>query len=235
MKGVKVCTICARRGSKGVPGKNIRTINGKPLISHTIEFALESAIFDAVAVTSDDDRVVEIAQRYPGVSVVCRPVEMATDHASKLPAIKHAVRWLEADGLVADTVVDLDPTSPLRIQEDLVGVLEILSEPDCSNVVTGCVSRRNPYFNMVEVDDSGTVALCKPPLTPILSRQTAPVCYDMNASIYAWKRSALFSSDVLFGTGTRLFQMPVERSLDIDSEWDFRLVANLLSDRHSPA
>jgi N-acylneuraminate cytidylyltransferase/CMP-N,N'-diacetyllegionaminic acid synthase len=208
-------------------------VGGKPLISHTIEFALESALFDAIVVTSDDDRVMEIARRYSGVSVVGRPTEMATDLASKIPAIKHAVSWLDSAGIMADTVVDLDPTSPLRIQEDLVGVLKLLAEPDCSNVITGCVARRNPYFNMVEIDDSGSVSLCKPPLVPILSRQTAPVCYDMNASIYAWKRSALFSSDVLFNSGTRMFQMPVERSLDIDSELDFRFVANLLSEGHT--
>jgi len=224
-----VSTICARGGSKGVPKKNIREIAGKPLLVYTIEFAIAAGCFDAIIVTSDDDQVLEIATRFESVYAIKRPLELATDTAPKLPAIRHALAHSDQLGIVADIVVDFDPTSPLRSQEDLRGVLDLLATADCSNVITGCVSRRNPYFNMVEVNGDGLVTISKKPPSPISSRQEAPVCYDMNASIYAWKRGCLDSQDGLFGPATRFYEMPPERSLDIDTALDLEIVSQLLA------
>lgn len=226
-----VCTICARAGSKGLPGKNLRELAGQPLICHTIEFALKTEKFTHVVVTSDSREILDIARSYEAVTCVVRPGELAGDVISKLPAIQHALGVLEITEKPPAVVVDLDPTAPLRELEDLDGVLKLLDSNGCTNVVTGCVARRNPYFNLVEVDGLGRVQPSKSLAVPVTSRQTAPKCFDMNSSIYAWHLNELLGSTHLFGAGTRLYEMPEERSRDIDSEFDFQLVEYLLTKR----
>lgn len=229
----RICTICARGGSKGVKGKNIRSIGGLPLIAHSLRQAIFSGLFDVVAVSSDSDDILSTATKYGATNLVHRPLEMATDTAPKLPVVRHCVSQVESNlGIRFQTCVDLDATSPLRSVQDISEVLQILEGGDCNNVITGMPSRRSPYFNMVEVGDDGVVALSKSANPPIYRRQDAPNCYDMNASIYAWKRDVLMSSSTgLFNSGTRLYVMPEERSIDIDSELDFQFVEFLLNQK----
>lgn len=229
----RICTICARGGSKGVKGKNIRSIGGLPLIAHSLRQAISSGLFDVVAVSSDSNDILSMATQYGATNLVHRPLEMATDTAPKLPVVRHCVSQVESNlGIRFQTCVDLDATSPLRSVQDISEVLQILEGGDCNNVITGMPSRRSPYFNMVEVGDDGVVALSKSVNPPIYRRQDAPNCYDMNASIYAWKRDVLISSSTgLFNSGTRLYVMPEERSIDIDSELDFQFVEFLLNQK----
>ncbi|MBI2095277.1 MAG: acylneuraminate cytidylyltransferase family protein [Candidatus Omnitrophica bacterium] len=225
----RLCTICARGGSKGVKNKNIRLLLGKPLIAHTLEQAKTSGLFQAAAVTSDSEEILKIAGKWGADFVVKRPAKLATDRAPKLPAIRHCVREVEARArLIFDTVCDLDPTSPLRNAQDITGAVRLLEQGGAGNVITGAPARRSPYFNLVELGPKGTVRLSKPPKTAVFCRQDAPKCYDMNASIYVWRRDALFEAESLFNRDTRLYQMPPERSLDIDSELDLELVGYLM-------
>ena len=224
----RICTICARGGSKGIKNKNIRELLGKPLITYTLGQAKASKLFQAVAVTSDSDEILEIAKNSGADFLVKRPKELATDQAPKLPAIRHCVREVEARTRLAfETVCDLDPTSPLRETRDIAGAVRLLEESGVTNVITGAPARRSPYFNLVEAE-GGVARLSKPPKTPVLRRQDSPKCYDMNASIYVWRRDRLFESDSIFNPDTRLYEMPPERSLDIDSELDFELVEFLM-------
>lgn len=223
-----VATICARGGSKGVPRKNIRMIAGKPLIAHTIEQARACGLFSAIGLSSDDHEILEIARNFGVEYVVERPSELATDGAPKLPAIRHCVEAMEVHVGRATIVIDLDPTSPLRALGDITGALRLLQETRCSNVITGCRSRRSPYFNLVELTPSGEVELVKHAQPPIRRRQDAPTTFDMNASIYVWHRDELFASDDVIRSGTRLFEMPESRSHDIDTELDFQIVELLL-------
>lgn len=227
----RLCTICARGGSKGVKGKNLRLLAGKPLIVHSLEQARRSGLFAVIGVSSDSDDILRTAGEWGADYLVKRPAVMASDTAGKLPAIRHCAETIEKRCKTAfDTFVDLDCTSPLRTIEDIRDAIALLEAGDAGNVVTGMPSRRSPYFNLVEVDERGGVHLSKPPKTPIARRQDAPPCYDMNASIYVWRRAALFSdSDTVLGDDARLFIMPEERSIDIDSELDFRFVEFLLS------
>jgi N-acylneuraminate cytidylyltransferase/CMP-N,N'-diacetyllegionaminic acid synthase len=139
------------------------------------------------------------------------------------------VLQVELNHFEVDVIVDLDTTSPLRTSDDILGCLTLFRDSGCSNVITGCVSRRSPYFNMVEVETDGTVRLAKS-RTPIpRRRQDTPITYDMNASIYVWRRDALFENDDAVGPQTRLFVMPEDRSHDIDTELDFEMVSFLMA------
>lgn len=228
-----IATICARGGSKGVPGKNIRLLAGIPLIAHSINHALESGVFSAVAVSSDAEEILEVAQQYGATHLVRRPANLASDSAAKIPAIRHCVESVQHSVGLVDVIVDLDATSPLRAVADIHGCLELLHHSGCPNVVTASPSRRSPYFNMLELSDEQHVRLVKTLPVGIRRRQDAPRTFDMNASIYVWRRDALFASDDVIRPETRLFVMPDARSLDIDSELDFDLVEFLISRRKS--
>ena len=227
----RICTICARGGSKGVRNKNIRNLAGKPLIAYTLEQAKASGLFDLITVSSDSPVILDIARNHGADLSVERPAELATDMAAKLPVIRHCVEEAERiSGKRFDVVVDLDATSPLRLVADIQGAVDMLEREKVSNVITATPARRSPYFNLVELGEDGVVRLSKPPEKSIVRRQDSPRCFDMNASIYAWQRAALFAYHTVFNTDTRLFVMPEERSHDIDSELDFEIV-RLLMDR----
>lgn len=230
----RICSICARGGSKGVKNKNIKMIAGKPLIAHTIEQALRVGLFDMVAVSSDSDVILETAGQYGAQLLVKRPDELATDFISKLPGIRHCVETAEKmTGTGFDIVVDMDGTSPLRNLDDIRGAVELLENTGVMNVITAAPARRSPYFNLVEVGEDGVARLSKPLANHVYRRQDSPACYDMNASIYVWTRKGLFDHPTVFNADTRLFVMPEERSMDIDNELDFQIVEILMNIRKS--
>jgi CMP-N,N'-diacetyllegionaminic acid synthase len=231
----RLCTICARGGSKGVPNKNIRQMGGKPLIAHSILQAQSSGLFDAIAVSSDSPEILDISKKSGADYSVFRPRKLASDLAPKLPVIKHCVDEVETlSGKTFDVIVDLDVTSPLRITKDIEGAVRLLEDKKVSNVITGCTARRSPYFNLVERDDKGCVRLSKTPEQTFVRRQDAPECFDMNASIYVWSRAGLIDSESIFNADTLLFVMPEERSIDVDHEWEFKYVEFLFNKRTSP-
>lgn len=228
----RLCTICARGGSKGVASKNIRPMLGKPLIAHTVCRARESGLFDAIAVSSDSEEILTIAGQWGSDLLIRRPDELATDTAAKLPAILHCLEQVEIrleDKF--DVLVDLDATSPLRSIDDIRGAVQLCEEKAVSNVITGASARRSPYFNLVELDQNGVVRLSKQIDHAVVRRQDAPRCYDMNASIYVWRRDVFVVHQAVFYDDTLLYEMPEERSLDIDSELDFELVEYLMRRR----
>jgi N-acylneuraminate cytidylyltransferase/CMP-N,N'-diacetyllegionaminic acid synthase len=191
-------------------------------------------LFAAIAVSSDSARILETAERWGADVLIERPAELATDAAPKLPAIQHAVEWAErVGGAHFDTLVDLDATSPLRSVDDVRGAVALLEESGVSQVITGTPARRSPYFNMVEIGADGAVRLVKQATGALVRRQDAPTCFDMNASIYVWSRDGLFHRSHPFNPDVRLFVMPEERSIDIDSPLDARIVRFLMeSDGH---
>jgi N-acylneuraminate cytidylyltransferase/CMP-N,N'-diacetyllegionaminic acid synthase len=229
----RVCTICARGGSRGVPNKNIRVIAGRPLIAHSVVQAKLSGLFQVIAVSSDSQEIRDCGREAGADMLIERPPDMATDVAAKVPAIVHCATTAEQmSGTRFDVVVDLDATAPLRSVEDIRGAVALLEKSDADNVITGARARRSPYFNMVERRDDGRVSLSKALSKPIVRRQDAPQCFDMNASIYVWRRDYLLEqAGATIGANTLLFEMPEERSIDIDSELDFRIVQLLLAER----
>ncbi|MAF96647.1 MAG: flagellar modification protein B [Rhodospirillaceae bacterium] len=233
----RLAIICARGGSKGIKGKNLRQLAGKPLIAHTIEQAKDSKAFAAVAVSSDSAEIFETAREWGADHVIKRPAELASDTAPKVPAIRHCAETVETEtGITFDVIVDLDATAPLRNIDDIQGVIELLEESGAANVVSAMPARRSPYFNLVERDENSRVHLSKPPKTPIARRQDSPECFDLNASVFAWTRAALFSgNDYVLGGDTLLYVMPEERSIDIDTETDFKFVEFLMTQNGTAA
>jgi CMP-N,N'-diacetyllegionaminic acid synthase len=228
----RLCTICARGGSRGVVGKNIRPLLGKPLLAWTIEQAKATGLFELVAVSSDDARIRDTAVEWGADLAIPRPDELATDVAPKLGAIRHCLEAVsQRMGTSYDVLVDLDATSPLRLPSDVTGSVEMLEATGSTNIITGAEARRSPYFNLVELQPDGSVRLAKVPERPIERRQDSPQCFDMNASIYVWRVPRFLQEPAVFYPDTRLFVMPPERSVDIDSELDFEIV-ELLMRRH---
>ncbi len=224
-----LCTICARGGSKGVPKKNIREVNGKPLIAYSIEQALESSLFDHVVVSTDCDDIANIAKQYGAEVFFKRSNELASDDSGKLPVIRDAfIRSEKQFNKKFVILVDIDATSPLRTVDDIKESVNQFIQNNNSNLISACLSHRSPYFNLIEEDKTGKIGLSKSLSGAVLRRQDAPKTYDMNASIYVWKRDAILHQDSLFLDDTGLYVMPASRSFDIDSELDFKIVSFLL-------
>lgn len=233
----RLAVICARGGSKGIEGKNLRMLAGKPLVAHTVEQACASGIFDWVAISSDNHLILAAGTAAGADFAIERPAALASDMAAKVPAIRHcAIEVEKLTGTVIDTIVDLDATSPLRSLDDIRGAVAKLEQSSADNLVTGMPARRSPYFNLVEQQPDGTVILAKMPETPIMRRQDAPKCFDLNASIFCWKRTALIDGgNSALANDTILFEMPEERSIDIDSEMDFEFVEFIMNRREQCA
>lgn len=228
----RICSINVRAGSRGVPGKNLRVVGGIPLFGHSVRQAAESDLFDEIIVSSDSEEMLRLAPEFGATAVVVRPPELASDTAGKVPAIAHGV--LETERLTGtrfDICVDLAATSPLRSVDDIRGAVKRLEESNADSLITGAEARNNPYFSLVEERADGTVAVAKQPHGDVLRRQDAPRCFDMNGSIYVWRRDALIERQVVFFPSTILYEMPPERSIDIDGEFDLRIVTWLMEQR----
>lgn len=228
-----LCTICARGGSKGVKNKNIKLLNGKPLIAYTIEQAKQSGLFEHIVISTDSDAIAETTQKNGAEVFFKRSAEMASDTAGKLDVIRDAFLRSEAHyGCTFDHLIDLDATAPLRSVQDILDSYAQFLRDDNDNLITAMPSRRSPYFNLVEVDAQGKVALSKKLSEGVVRRQDAPKSYDMNASIYIWKRDTILEQNSLFLDKTGLYVMPEERSIDIDTELDFEFVEFLMRKNH---
>ena len=163
-----------------------------------------------------------------------RPTEMATDQAGKVPAIAHALQAAEAAfGQKADILVDLGAISPLRDLSDITGAIDLLRSSGAPNVITGMTSRHSPYFNMVEHAADGALHISKKLPSMVLRRQHSPACFDMNGSVYVWLRDRFMDDPQVFYPYMQLFEMPEERSVDIDSPLDFKFVEMLLIQKDS--
>ena len=160
---------------------------------------------------------------------------MASSTISKFPALRHALIQSENHyNKEFECIVDLDPTSPLRIERDIDNCIDLILRDNVSNVITAMHSRRSPYFNLIEKDVNGKIVISKSIDPSPTCRQDSPQCYDMNASIYAWKKNVLMENEIpIFLDSTELYVMPEERSIDIDTEIDASFVAFLLNKRNT--
>jgi N-acylneuraminate cytidylyltransferase len=217
--GRTIATVCARGGSKGLPGKNIRLFAGKPLIAHTIAHALGCPDIDGVYVSTDDAWIAEVAAQAGATVPYLRPAELATDEIGKLPVIEHLVAHLEQQGERIARVVDLQPTSPLREAADITAALS--ARPEAQLVVSVSNATDNPYFNLVEPGSDGWVHLSKG--RGGVRRQDVPPVYALNGSIYVWQRAALAHAAVhgMWSVNIGTFLMPQWKSADIDTLEDF--------------
>jgi len=224
----KLCTICMRKGSKGVKNKNLRIINNKPLMQYTIDQAIKSKIFNEIIVSSDCNKILKLANKLGIKTSFVRPKMLAGDKVGKLDVIRNALIMSEKYfNKKFDIIFDLDVTSPLRKISDIKNAYQIFLSNKLKILLTGSVAKKSPYFNQIELFEE-KIKLVKNKKDKIVRRQDSPKVYDMNASIYIWQRDALLLSKTLFNKHTGIYVMPEERSIDIDSELDFRIVEHLL-------
>jgi len=186
-------TLCARGGSKGIPGKNIIDINGKPLIAYSIELAqnlLPQHQVD-IALSTDAQEIKDVASQRGLSTPYNRPSELASAQAGKVQTIHHLLRFEEKRlNKVYDYILDLDVSSPLRTKEDVENAFELIHlDTNALSLFSVNPSHRNPYFNMVEQNEQGYFDLVKKLPQSVLSRQASPVVYDLNASFYWYRRS----------------------------------------------
>lgn len=227
---VILCVIPARGGSKGLPGKNIKPLLGKPLIAYTIEQARGSKYIDRIIVSTEDRKIAEISEGCGAEVPFVRPKSLAKDDSSTIDVLLHAVKWMEEEAKFKfNILVLLHVTTPLRDTEDIDKCIELLYEEKADNVFSVTEAHRNPYFNMVEVNSASEVKLVKE--GRFTSRQSAPMVLDMNSSIYVWWKDTFKTEKGLFLKKTRIYTMPRERSVDIDDPLDFRIAEMLLNDR----
>ena len=219
-----------------MPGKNVRPLLGKPLIAWSVEHALAAGIFEHVVISTDSDEIAGAASAAGAEVFFRRSPELASDTAAKVPVIRDAFMRSEAHyGQRYEYHVDLDATSPLRLPEDILNALKLFVEKNWDTLLTGMPSRRSPYFNLVEAAGDGLIVLSKKTGRELIRRQDSPRCYDLNASIYIWKRDILLKNDSVLLDNTGIYEMPEERSIDIDSETDFLFVEFLMKRRIEPA
>ena len=222
--------ITARGGSKGLPGKNIRDLVGQPLISYSIQAAQAASSLDRVVVSTDDDEIAAVAKEW-GAEIPCmRPAEFAGDEALVYPALSHMAHYLEAqDGYIPDYIMLLQPTSPLRTAEDIDQAIAIAAERNADGVVSLWQAKSHPYWAR-EIDDQGVVKELAHKDGRYSRRQALPNSYTVNGAIYMAKRNVLIEQETFYTPKTYAYIMPPERSLDIDSAWDFHLVELVLND-----
>jgi N-acylneuraminate cytidylyltransferase len=230
MKPYVVGAIFARGGSKGVLRKNIRLFAGKPLMAYAIETALASELIDQVIVSTDDAGIAAVAQQYGAEVPFMRPAELARDDSPEWLAWQHTIRTLEVtEGEPKmDVFVCIPPTSPLRAVADVDACIQTLLESDVDLVITVKPAERNPYFNMVVLDEQDYARLVIQPDKKIHRRQSAPMVYDMTTVAYAARPEFVLSADSMFEGKVKAVVVPAERAVDIDTELDFRFAEFLL-------
>jgi CMP-N,N'-diacetyllegionaminic acid synthase len=226
-------TICARGGSKGIPGKNIKLLNGKHLIAYTIELAQVFALkYQAdIALSTDSDEIKNVAALYNLHTPYSRPKELATDTAGKIDAISELLQFMQAKtDKVYDFVIDLDVTSPLRTVQDIENAYHILKKNEKAlNIFSVNQARRNPYFNMVEEAENGFFNTVKDGKV-FKSRQKAPKVYDMNGSIYVYRKKFFDEGWDVSTTNASIVYIMRHICFDLDEKEDFIIMETLLKE-----
>ena len=229
-----VAFIFARGGSKGLPGKNIRLLGGKPLIAWSIEHALAIKRIERVIVSTDSEEIAAVARDYGAEVPFIRPAELARDDSPEWLAWRHALNYLcETTGALPEVMVSVPATAPLRLALDIENCLDEYEKGDADMVITVTDAHRSPYFNMVKTNADGTVGLVNPPQLAIARRQDAPVVYDMTTVCYIANPAFVMDHNATFEGRVKVVQVPTERAIDIDTMLDFQIAECLLNLREN--
>lgn len=224
--------IPARGGSKTVPRKNIRAIAGKPLIHWSIEMALYCPLIQRCIVSTDDHEIADSAKLAGAELPFMRPEHLSQDQTHDLPVFQHAIEWLaKYENYQPDIVIWLRPTSPLRVQQDIESIIDLLIQSKVDSVRSVCEVEHHPYW-MKKIENNR--------LRPLLAehneqqyyqRQMLPPVYRLNGAVEAIWTQTVETQRQLYGHSVGSYVMPAERSLEIDTALDFLLVEKLLEER----
>jgi CMP-N,N'-diacetyllegionaminic acid synthase len=220
--------IPARGGSRGIPGKNIKPLNGRPLIYYTLDAACAVASPENICVSSDSDEIIRVVREY-GLGVAFkRPDYLATDTASSYDVIRHAIDFYEQIGMNCDCVLLLQPTSPFRTEAHIREALA-LYQPGVDMVVSVKITRANPYFTLFEETRDGFLIPSK--AGNFSRRQDCPAVYEYNGAIYIMNVQSLKDGPPDQFLKIRKYVMSDEDSIDIDTNLDWMLAEAVLSEK----
>jgi CMP-N,N'-diacetyllegionaminic acid synthase len=230
-----LAVITARSGSKGVPGKNVRPVAGRPLIAWTIEPALRASRIDRTIVSTESEAIASVARSVGAEVPFRRPEELSQDDTPHLPVLLHAVEWMaKREAYKPDYVLLLQPTSPLRGSADIDAAVDLAIREKADAVVAVTETHHHPYL-IVTLGPDGRIARFLPdapkPGTGSVRRQELPTAYFINGAIYLVRTDVLLRERTLFPPATYPYVMPAERSLQIDDEWELRLADLVLAEQ----
>lgn len=222
-----LAVIPARGGSKGLPGKNIKPLNDKPLIAWSIESANASKLINKTIVSTDDSKIIDVAKKFGANIPFVRPEELSSDTATTKDVLIHALNELKNLDETYDYLVLLQPTTPFRKAGDIDKMIQIAQQSNSDMVVSVKETSSNPYYVLFEEDENGFLQKSKP--SSFTRRQDCPTVYEYNGSIYVIKVSALMAKDSLSFDKTIKYLMDEFHSVDIDSQFDLDFAEFLLS------
>jgi CMP-N,N'-diacetyllegionaminic acid synthase len=225
-----ICFIGARGGSKGVKRKNIRLLDGKPLIAYTIESALDSKCFQNVIVSTDDKEIASIAKKYGADVPFLRPKTLANDHSGMSDVLIHGILKLRSLGYSFDALINRDCTVPFIDIKDLRGAVNLFKKNNCNGVYSVYGQHQNPYFNMMETDSNGYLKLSKKLKHKILRRQDAPIVFQLNG-LFVIKPDALLKYGSTIMPKILPYEILSEHGFMIDTELEFKLSEIMLQEK----
>ena len=224
--------IFARGGSKGLRDKNIKVLNGKPLIAWSIEHAQKVKRIGRVIVSTDSAEIAKIAKEYGAEVPFIRPMELATDESPEWLSWQHGLKYLKiADGCLPDLMLSIPSTAPLRDVEDINNVIDEYQKNDTDMVITVTHPYRSPFFNIVKEGINGYVDLFMPSKKAINRRQDCPKTFDITTVAYAARPSFVLSKKHMFDGRVRQVIVKKETSLDIDTLFDFEYAEYIFKKR----
>ncbi len=224
--------VTARGGSKGLPGKNLRLVAGRPLLAYTLAAASRARLLDRVIVSTDDPQIASEARRLGAEVPFMRPIELAGDGTPTLPVLQHAVRELERQGYTCDAVATLQPTSPLRLADDIDAAVALLLDTECRSVVSLVEAPCHP--SRMRVVDGTLVRPLTGDAFALRLRQDFPHVFAENGAIYVTRHDVLMRDGAILAAPARALIMPRERSIDIDDELDLSIAGWLVRAGHGP-
>ena len=225
MKHNKIFIIPARKGSKGLPGKNVKVLGNNPLISYSIEFAkLVCTEDDTICVTTDDEEVIKIAHELGVSTPFLRPDDLSSDSANTYQVINHAIEFYKSLGKTFDIIVLLQPTSPFRLMTDFVEMEKLYFSRNPDMVVSVKISKESPYFTLFEEDTNGFLnKFIDYKSSNCRQRQDCPPVYTYNGSIYMVNCKSFLEKGNFDFEHKLKYVMPDSRSIDIDTQADWVL------------
>ena len=228
--------IFARKGSKGLPGKNIKLFHGKPLIAWSIEQAQKAKKINRVIVSTDSKEISEIALSYGAEVPFLRPKNLSEDSSPERKAWQHALNFLlEEEGKLPDIMISVPATSPLREPSDLDACIEEYLNSEVDTLLTVMEAARNPYFTMLSKDENtGLFDLAFKSEKQIIRRQDAPKIFDIASIAWVTDPNFVLSNDNLYDGRVGAIEVPAERAIDIDTMLDFKIAELLFNEKHKP-
>ena len=232
--------ITARGGSKGIAGKNLKALAGKPLLAYTIEAAQAATALDRVILSTEDAAIAEAGRALGCAVPFTRPADLSRDETAHLPVIQHAAAWMQTEaGYRADAVMILQPTSPLRTAADIDAAVALLELSGADSVLSvSAVPPHSHPMRALRLDADGRAVLFasgRPVRERVNRRQELPEAWVMNGAIYVCRTALLFAAEAsLYGDHVVAYRMPVERSISIDDLHDWAAAERLLAQASSP-